>query len=627
MKRSHLFALLALLILAALISTSDQSLVWGPTTLSSADEVRHLARTSQIIQGNIDMLHEWDNPKYFDFYPSGFHVLLQVVFVSSGVLNTYLVTFVMKLALNIAVTILYFLLGNQIDPRVGLAAAFFKITLFQVVTSSDSFYVYLNSTQIYLGTGLLSEVLTLPVILFIVRGVIRKRLTGGEKLVLFLILSVHGASHVSVFVTSVGVFSIALLGFTTLTFRKRKWSWNLTANAVWEIMTVLVLSLIGAYLLYYHWIASSGSLRDYDFSSIIPEWISPQAIAGIDFVLAIFGILGIVTVFYLSFRKTQTVGTGIQRIDQTLALLMVPAFLFAYVLLVIVTTYDPASFRTTYILLAGIFPTYIPTHPNLVSLLSIVAGFALLGITLLGLFALARASTLATRFFSVFFVLSYAGWMLFAFVIGYNPDRAIYVVMYQVPVVLGFALVSMTRPRRSRGVSKARRVLKVIPVSVIVVGMLLVNVVTQANSETIISPTVETQNVLRFGSVSPPTTTSGFVVAVDSYLGNSGYALGSKRTLQALAATANVRTPPSTYSLLHDNSDYSLTASALQGEKLAEFAEKYGTTWIIVSYSDVEMENEMSGNPEVWTSNLSSRSDIYSVYVDGYAQRIFFYIG
>ncbi len=627
-KKVVYLALISVIILGMGINTSHQLSLWGFETVSGGDEFAHFARAQNIARGYVDVYHEYDNPHFYDLYPSGFNVLSAEFIILSGFQSHYYTSFIFKIIYSLMVGIIVFLIGAKINWKVGVFSSFFLMTYFRIYTWKKTFYINVSSPQNTLTSVFISTTLILFTILLYMMF-LKTRDREVEYGVLIVIAgTVHGISHISTYIG----FILNFIGFSAIIMFLIMFRYRAYLSKMVNIILYTLLSIPFVFFIYYFPMFPDILSSAYYPDKFFPPFIPSAAIPYLPEISAMM-LLTIVSVLviynkYVAVREITYIKT-----DRKLFGFMIAAYLAMYGLVLFLVSKNPYRYPGSgELILMGIFPTYIPhSIPGLVSTLSLIVGFSMYLLTLFAFLWAYKSKFVNFNFILLLYFSFYLVWFFSAIVIKYYPSRIMYF-QFILPFVYAAGLVSLLTPSKKRSSSGILKFLKSPfikkSIAVAIVAMFLsMSVVSQITKEPELRPELNIERI-SIGKTRPPRDVSSFMYEV-GYLTEPGdYVLATPETLEVVCTMEGTRSPTNHWSQTYaDHSNWGITINAIRGTDIDTFFEKYNATYLVVGYGDIHGFSDTFGNKYHDPDIYSQDPNLVLIYEDQYGERIYAWVG
>ena len=620
-KKVVYLALLSVVIMAIGINISHQAFIWGFETISGGDGLAHFSRANTIAGGYVDLRHDYDNPQFFDLYPSGFHVLLAMFTILSGS-SPFAISMIFKMLSSTIGGILIFLIGAKINWKVGVFSSFFVAISFSVFTSRRSFYIYIASGQNYLGGGSITTITTFIILLAYISFLKTKDNELKFGLLILIMGTIQGISHISTYIG----FIVNFIGFSIFVLPLIFFRYRYLFTKVLKIIFYTLLSLPAVFFIYYFpmypQILSPGYLPEKFFPSFVPAHYT-------NYFPILFSLMLISLVFFLIFINVKSEKGSISyfKTNKYIFTGMFVSYILLYSLVLFMVTKSPHKYTfSSFVILTGIFPTYLPhSYPGMVSAVSLFTGFMMFGLTIAAFFYSYRSKYVNAHFILLMYFSFYAIWFVFAIIIRYYADRIIYF-GYFLPLLYGLGLVSFFSSKTLNH-RKYGKILKKSAVLGIAFLFLSMSIMSQITKEPQIRPDLNVERI-NIGSHAPPRTISSFSYAVSRLTEPGEYILSSPETLEVMATTTHIRSPTNHWSQAYrDHTNWGITSSALYGRNMGTFFEKYHARYLIVGYGDMTSEMRFSREKHAPIQTYNKNPHLMLIYIDQYGERIYEWIG
>ena len=620
-KNAVYLALLSVVIIAIGINISHQTSIWGFETISGGDELAHFSRANAIAGGYVDLYHEYDNPHFFDFYPSGFHALLAEFTVISGFSPAYYTSFVFKAIYALLTGILVFLIGAKINWKVGIFSSFFAAVSFGIFTSR-SLYIYVTSGQNYLASGSLSTMTVFIIILLYILFLKTKENELKFGLLILIMGTVHGISHISTYIG----FIVNFTGFFILVLPIVFFRYRYLFSKVLKIMLYTLLSLPPVFFIYYFPMYPEILSKQYDPAKFFPSFVPANYINVFPLFLSVIFIFILVLLIFIN-RRSEKGSISYFKINKYIFGAMSVSYVLLYAVVLFLVTKNPQKYNFSgFVILTGVFPTYLPhSYPGMVSAVSLFMGFLMFGLTIFAFLYAYRSKYVNTHFILLMYFSFYAIWFLFAIIMHYYADRIRYF-GYLISLLYGLGIVSFSSSKTLNR-KKYGKLLKKSAVIGVVFLFLSMSIMSQITKEPEIRPEVNVERI-NIGSHAPPRILSSFSYEVNGITEPGEYILASPNTLEALATTTHIRSPTNHWSQSYrDHQNWSIMASAVYGRNMKAFFEEYHARYLVVGYRDIVDGGGIFGSKAAPIDTYDRNPNLRLIYEDQYGERIYEWIG
>ena len=632
-KKVVYLALLAVLIVGIGINTSHQMFLWGFETVTGGDEFVHFARAQNIARGYVDAYHEYDNPKYFDLYPSGFPLLSAQFLVLSGFPAHFYTSLIFKSFFALMTGLFAFLIGSKINWKVGIFSSFFFLTYFQIYTWSKTFYIMVASPQNSLGSTFVSTTMIFVTLLLYLLFLKARENDWKFGILIVFLGAAHGVSHISTyigFVLNFIAFSVIVLVISVFKYR----------SYLFKIINIIIYTTISipiVFMVYYYpmfpGILSAGYFPEKFFPPFIPASVIPYLPP-----LSMLMLLASVSVLILYNRYVSRVDISHIRSDRKLVGTMLLAYFAMYGITLFLVTRDPYGYPGSgELILMGVFPTYIPhSYPGMISTVSLLVGFSMYALSVMGFLYAYKLKFINFNFILLLYFSFYIVWFVSAIIIKYYPSRIMYF-QYVLPFLYGAGLFSLIATSKKRageaGHSRARFIkrlsiprLKKYAAIGIVFMFLAMNVTSQITKEPELRPELEIERV-SLGETHPPRDLSSLIYEIDYLTEPGDYILATPETLEVASATEGLRSPTSHWSQTYaDHTSWAITIKAIRGTNVKDFFDTYDADYLVVGYGDIHGAAEIFGNkyhdPDIYSKN----PHLLLIYVDDKGERVYAYV-
>ncbi|AGB04681.1 hypothetical protein AciM339_0801 [Aciduliprofundum sp. MAR08-339] len=625
-KKTVFITLIGILLIGIMISTS-QEFLWGVDTIGGTDELHHFSRAYAIANRWVDPYHEPDNPKFFDFYPAGFHLLLGEFILLSGFTSVYVLYIILKILYFLIPAIIVFLIGTKVDWKVGLLSVFFLATYFEILTSVHNYYIYVSTPQNYLNTNFITITSFFSTILLYLLFIKArdKEIFLGSLITLFGV--VHGISHISTYIGYIfNLTSFLIIFFIYFVFKK-----NFTQSIkMVKLLLYTFLSLPLSFFIYYFPMYPVILNPPYRFKYFWPPFI-PQSF--LDYAPHIF-IISLISIIIILIYLTKFIHyskyrgyLSFPRISKYIIFIFGLLYIILYLTIVYKVTTNPRDYSFSgFILLAGVFPTYFPHRVySYISFFSLIVGFLMfiLSAFVITFYYKIINKTHYLNYILIMYIIFYVTWFIFAIIIHYYADRIIYF-RFLLPLVYSLAIF-LVLSFKVFSIGKKKIVRNVVVIGIIFV-ILSTNVVSQIAKEPSIREEFEIPRPIR-GSVSPPLIYSSLAVVTNTLTKPGEYVLASGATLPALATTTHIKLPTYSYSLTYtDHRNWSITINALRGKNMNIFFERYNARYLIIGYGDLTMGRYPWGWHTAPISSYDKNPHLLLIYEGNGGERIYLWI-
>ena len=603
MKKASLMLVMIAIILLSITLNTITLYIWGYHTIVSSDEVRHFARARQIAYHNVDFYHVWNAPNIYELYPGGLHVFIASFMLTSGDYNAFDLNIILIIMFYTLETFLVFLLGLKISKRVALFSSFFYITFFEIFTDSKTHYIYVFTHLDYVSTSHIT-LITLFASLIIIFMYFKNSGKHNYRLdILFsLLLIVHGVSHISTYIGYVSNFSFL---FIILFFYSLLRGNNKLRLLSLRFLVLIAVSTLGMFLIYYAPMFSDViNNSNYNPYKFLPEILPKFVVNNFYLYLIILIIMVISLYFIIKHVKLLPFWMYGQKVKKLTLVIFVILYILLYILTIFSVSQSPKTYTYDFVLLMGVFPTYIPHNIigiSYVSQYSLFAGFLMFLLSVFGLYLLLKSKRFYVWLLGIIFIIFYLVWIFFALGIKYYANRIIYF-EYILPLLLAAGIEEIIicfRKKNERGFSQDnirhisfRNFLKIAIIIFIIFIFLSISIISVANKDPLLRDATNISNPLRFGKTQPLQITYGFIVVVNYYTNYNEYVLGSKNSIEPLAATTHIKPPDTTYvNYYKKNNLWYVVILPLRNptkDNLNRYLKNYPTTrYLVVSYKEV----------------------------------------
>ena len=618
LSRRAVYLLFLIILLFGALHNVAPHLVWGFNTIQEHDEVCHFARAKNIAHGNIDIFHLWDRTDYYNLYPPGLHILEAFFINSAGVENIYTISFIFKFMLMSVILLLYFMIGSKISPEVGLLASFFRGTFFFVRSHYATGY-YTNLTS-YFGRPdpcMYHEIFIL-VVIFCILCILKtdnpRNFKNSVLLVILFIASVcHGLTHMGTYISFLFEFPLALFGIGFISHRDVLYR-IIKENIMYVIITiVIVLSLPVVFFMYYYpmWGELLGD-RYTIGNTLAGMGISPFFAYIAPYICIFIMLSGVPTLLLFRHKLVKVIRTNY--IPKKTALLILFSYILLYIIALSIVTSSPDNYHYGTVALEGIFPIFIPANIRnpLVTIPSLIVGFIMFGISVIGLWYSFNSEYNEMRFLGLMYFLLYITWVITFFALELHPSRS-WLFRYILPFLYAGCIISLWE----REIKIFRvNITKTAVVSIILL-LIFTSFIIVVNKEAWVRSSVEPTSILSFGDVAYPQATPEFIAAVDSYVDNE-YVLATSETLKVLGATTDAKVLTSDYyTHIKDNKPFGIEYLALSGGRYMDyFFTNYNAKYLVISVSDLNRLNLAEYDKDL---------NLFKIYEGSYGQSIYYH--
>jgi len=643
-KKIAILLIILSLLFAGILMVTSQRFMWGYEVLEGGDEIRHFSRGRAIGEQRVDIFHRPQEPNDPEFYPPGIHILYANMFMISGTTNAFSLSLIFKLMVFSTIFLMYFLIGNKISATLGVGAMFFRIFLFSVSSIITTNRILLETLNLTISGTLFSEFCMLFYFAYIVyifkNNLINSKIFGLSTIFL-LTAMVHGLTHISDFIMFlIGVimfilfYSIIYLG----TLGRRFFRLNLSypKKSFGLIFSLSMLSASVTYLSYYFRILNEANMKGYDFSRRLPDIISTQRFFTVSNLLSpILLIISLALVIYFFKSKNVRLGCKISclRINK-LAFLFPIIFLALYMLEVYYVNLSPYSYIRTGAVtrIAGFYPRYLDFTTTL-NVMSIMSGFILLFLSVVGLYYLLSQRKEESILISILFFVLFLGstfnnlpWFFF------THDIGAYLMRLSIPFLLGGSLLSIMSIKNSNAISfldimnnliaKKKKLLVIL----IIIFMMSVSTVRNVNYQPPVRDEYDKNHFMRFGTTSDMSATPELIKAVQTFTENGERVLASRYTYEVLTVTTHIGHIETKYgSYKTNNQNWSIFANAWRNGNLENYFDHYGGSFIVFSLRDINNGNHFLNEEQIIDFQKNPR--LIKVYENSHGESIYEFHG
>lgn len=587
MRKKTLYLFLVFLILFSIIINTGCTYLWGYHTIVSTDEIRHYDRAIQIALHRVDINKMWFQPKVYDLYPAGLHLLLSSFMMMSGDFNVFDISFIFKIMFALVSTLLAFLIGLKFNSTVAIFSAFFYITSFMIFTNSKTYYVYLFTYSNYITTTSITIImLFVSTLSFFLSLKINKSKRVALSSIYVLSSVVHGISHISTFIGQLLNFSAFFIFLIVYEYVKNNKKIKDTAGL---FLFLTMLSGFFTFLIYYYPMYSTIIGPEYKIYHLFPSLLPPQLIEKLPILLLL--LVGLSFAFYFVILKLPSKAIILRKRYYVPVIVFGYILLYGYALYAVTTT--PQSYVYSSVLIFSPFLTFIPKPPlSIISIYSLIAGFSIYLVSVIGLWYVLkkfeRAKLMGYAYLSFFLI-----WFIAGFVIKYYASRIIYL-QYFLPFILGISayyFLSEFKRNYKEPTNKYITFVKRTFILLIVLILVMVSVTSFVNKEPAIREIENIENPLRFGTSQPPWWTYDSIVYTQHITNSSEYILGNSYSVQVLTATTGTLPPTSSWVTYYKNHTlWGVTVTAIRSpsrSNLIEFCKTYHPTrYMVVGYKE-----------------------------------------
>lgn len=552
------------------------------------------------------------------------------------------ISFILRTCLLSLMLMLYFWVGTFFSRQTAYLAVFFRSVLFIVVVSNPSNYVYIFPSSIFLGGGIFTEISILTAIIFMMRFFRHQGPDSLNLAIIFISSIFHGWTHISGFMTFTIFLMILLIGMQMLAVVNNRLlhRWKpvsilsmVARSRLLRPMYVIMLSPLMIYLTYDSILLAHLPPGVYIIEKLLPIPISIQMFVILMVASFIIGLVGLVLGWKLQSRDTGGIWPISLRTGTKTKVLLVGAYLFSFVGMIIASTLDPS--RYAYSISSGTtgYPSVLPAM-NLVPVLSYIAGMALFFLASFGLLTMLKSRNQISRFFAFFYLGSYYFFALLWFLGLLSPERSMFFLLI-VPLLIGGSLfafsfsLSNILQRFVSGTLRITRIANKIAVLIVIV-FLIIAVISRANSEPIVRDVSQSRTILSFGSTSLPFATTELIDAVKKFQ-IPGYAiLSMPETQSVLYAFLSMKVFCSgyivyTYDDASNKNFYDMVQSLyyLSGGTPSDWLHRHNGTLVVIGYMDANGGPPSIGGYVLPIDKLTNDTSLKLVWEDSYGEKIF----
>jgi len=650
-NKSFLRLAIIVIILLLIFTWLFPYLLYGYNMISNSDELRFFDRGKAIAIGEIDIYHYYNNPNYIDAYPPAFSLIITAMLTMNPGIDAYTVQFIYKAFILGLSLMLYFWLGTFFSRKMALAAILFRGCAFMILTDFPSLYTYMVPTSTWIGGGTYTEIAVLLTIILIFRFL---RHIGSDRTnlaLIFLAGLAHGESHISGFMS----FSIFLSLFMTLyaallsareirtllpKMQPLSYLIKLTKatfdnRAMMPIYVTFLLPLL-IHMTYYYKIVEEASPAIYRIENILPLSMSPINYLILILILFLFGAYALI-----KFGRGVTLGNGlasppISPRTWRIALLL---YLVCFVAIIYVVNRTPGKYNYASFAIQTGFPSYFPLdNMGMVPLLSLIAGYILFIISLLGLIEMRNQTNPASTFLVMFYLISY---YLFTFTFMLNimrPHRSMFFLLI-LPMFLSAAVVNMRGVLRKASDYAGRLNSNFITggrflmrhsrqiSAIIIVGFFVIGLFSRANMDPIVRDMRGTIPILQFGNVGAPLATTSLIDKIKELYTPGEAILSSPDTQVTLFPFLDfVIMSPYWNEDIYVNNNYSEVFYSMHyssGYSPSKWLMEHGGTLMVLGYMDVHFSPPSYGIYGFDLQKFDDDNKLVKIYQNEFGEKIY----
>jgi len=644
--RGHCSSLLVILviILCLFINIFLPILFYGMNIMTGADEIRLFNRGKAIANGEIDILHAWDNQQVFDPYPPGYSIIISEILLLFPGINAFGVSLIYRIALFLLLFSLYFWVGNLISSKIGLLSIFFRATLFQVFSSNPGNYVYLFAYGVYLGGGIYTEISVLLFIIFFLRYYKRNGSDSTNIIAMLMINILHGLTHSSGFYTFtilMIIFTILIIitdyvqarFFTTVTHNKLHAICAIFSHRLFMVVYILLIGPGLIFLIYYYRIIIGLDPDIYKIDNFLPLPLPISAFG--DLIIIMLVISGLGFIITLKSRPIKQVVMGlptIRLVSISLPILLI--YLICFISVLVITNFSPSTFAYSSFAVTAVFPAILPSI-GFVPIMSFIAGIVLFVIVFLGLVAHQKSKNMDILFISFFYLISYFFFAICHITGIFMPHRAMFF-FYMIPILLSlcccglpnYAVHLLVRKRVRSAIWLYNNYKKII--SIIIVIFLSISLVLRANMDPVIRDSeIHFEALSSVGQITPPYVTNELLDALKLYLKSGDAVLSTPETQAAIYCFFNIRPLCPAYGVelksVGNQKFYDMVSALyyLAGNSPAQWLQKNNGSLVVIGFIDVNGGPRSIGQLMPPIDKLLSDPNLKLVWQDNHGQKIF----
>ena len=642
-----------LIILLLIFNWIFPYLVYGYNMISNSDELRFFNRGKAIAIGEVDIYHYWNDPNYIDAYPPAVSLIITAMLTMNPGIDAFTVQFIYKAFILVLTLLLYFWLGTFFSRKTALAAIFFRSCIFMILTDFPSLYTYMLPYGIMLGGGNYTEIAVLLTIILIFRFL---KHTGSDRTnlaLIFLVGLTHGESHISGFMSFSIFFSLfmalyaALLSareIRTLLPKMKPLSYLLKLtkatfdNRVMLPVYVTFLLPLLLHLTFYYKIVEEASPAIYYIENILPLSMPPTTYFILIIALFVFGAFALIKGGRGATYANGPTHPSISPRTWQIALLL---YLACFVAIIYVVNRTPEKYNyLSFAIMTG-FPSYLPlNNMGLVPLLSIIAGFILFVVSLLGLIEMRNDKNPASAFLVMFYLISYY-FFTFTFMLNImRPHRSMFFLII-LPMLLSAAVVNMRGVLRIISGYAGRLRFDSIPIpagrflrshsrqisAIIIVGFFAIGLFGRANLDPIVRDMGEVIPLLQFGNVGAPLATTSFIEKVKEFYTPGEAILSSPDTQTTLFPFLDfVIMSPYWNENIYDNSNFSEVFYSLHyssGHSPSKWLVEHGGSLVVLGYLDVLSGPPAYGYYDFNLQQFDNDNKLVKIFQNEFGERIY----
>lgn len=628
----------AVLIISLVMNFVWPLLVYGSNTISGSDELRFIDRGRAIAQGRISVTESWYRQGYIDAYPPGYAIIVANIFVLFPGIDAFDISIIMRMLTITIITLLYFWFGLFFSKNVAILTAVARSTLFIIYISSPSNYVYLYSTLPVALGGNLTEIAILLTLIFIFRYASK---TGSDTInlsMIFLIGIFHGWIHISGFMSFTFFMILFLVLIQFFSMRSnfssprghfKETFYGLLSGRYMIPVCIFLLQPLTIFLSYYFEVLVNASPDIYEIEMLFPIPIPIEWFLTIIVSVFILGIVGLIKFLSKGHAWVIPIPTYSNKPLRNISF----AYIVTFLLIMIAVNLDQSRYAfANFAILTG-FPSYIPINADsFISVLSFSVGLFLFAFSTICLFDWKNQKLASSRFIILFHISSYFFFACVFFLGVLTPHRSLFFTV-SLPFLIALSLIWLWSPPLKRLPSFLRtRTFTIRKISrftavMIVAGFFLISIILRANMDPSIRENIQGNDVLGFGSTTPPIVTSDFIEEVKRHHIDGSNILSTPDTQSALFAFLDF-TPLSPYfdPETWRNDDWSTVKLSLTygyNQSPSKWLKNHNGTLVVVGFADVHEGNRQYGFVSLDLTKFDSDPNLKKVYQDQYNQSIY----
>jgi hypothetical protein len=650
-NKSFLRLVIIIIVLLLIFTWLFPYLIYGYNMISNSDELRFFNRGKAIAIGEIDIYHYWDDPNYIDAYPPAFSLIITAMLTMNPGIDAFTVLFIYKAIILGLTFLLYFWLGTLFSRKMALAAIFFRSCVFMILTDFPSLYTYMVPTGISIGGGNYTEIAVLLTIILIFRFL---RHIGSDRTnlaLIFLVGLAHGESHISGFMSFSIFFSLFMTLYAALlsareirTFLPKmqplSYLVKLTKatfdNRVMMPIYVTFLLPLLLHMTYYYKIVEGASPAMYKIENILPLSMSPISYFILILILFVFGVYALI-----KGGRGVALGNGlafppISPRTWRIALLL---YLVCFVAIIYVVNRTPGEYNYAGFAIQTGFPSYFPmNNMGTVPALSLITGYLLFFISLLGLIEMRNQTNPISTFLVMLYLTSYY-FFTFTFMLGIiRPHRSMFFLVI-LPMLLSAAVVNMRDILRriseyagrlnsdfitaGRFLRRHSRQIS----AIIIVGFFVIGLFGRANMDPIVRDMRGAIPILQFGNVGAPLATTALIDKVKELYTPGEAILSSPDTQTALFPFIDfVIRSPYWNEDIYVNTNFSEVFYSMHyssGYSPSKWLVEHGGSLLVLGYVDVHVGPPAYGGYDFDMRQFDNDTRLIKMFQNEFGERIY----